>query len=67
MFTTVSKNDKQKLLNEKDVGNTKNAAKLALNTFTTYMKETSLNKSSEKKISEGLKNVLYRYVLITLQ
>ena len=37
-----------KLLKEKDAETTKKAAKLALNTFTTYLNETNLNKLSYK-------------------
>ena len=61
MFATVSKKG-VKAFKGKGCGklNIKKAAKLALNTFTTYLNETNLNKPSDKKkISEVLKDVLY--------
>ena len=45
MFATVSKNDVKAFVNENDA---KTAAKLALNTFTTSLNATKLNKPSDK-------------------
>ena len=47
MFATVSKKD-VKAFKGKGCRNTKKAAKLALNTFTTYLNEANLNKPSER-------------------
>ena len=38
-FATVCKNELEKILTDKDAENTKRVAKLAVNIFTTYLKE----------------------------
>ena len=48
-FATVSKNELEKLLADKDAENTKKATKLAVNIFTTYLKEKKIKEPDDKE------------------
>ena len=56
-FATVCKNELEKILTDKDAENTKRVAKLAVNIFTTYLKEKKIKEPDDK---ESLAAVLAR-------
>ena len=48
-FATVSKHELEKLLADKDAENTKKATKLAVNIFTTYLREKKIKEPDDKE------------------
>ena len=58
-FATVSKNELEKLLADKDAENTKRVAKLAVNIFTTYLKEKKIKEPDDKESLAAVLKLFY--------
>ena len=58
-FATVSKNELEKLLADKDAENTKRVAKLAGNIFTTYLKEKKIKEPDDKESLAAVLKLFY--------
>ena len=58
-FATVSKNELEKLLANKDAENTKKATKLAVNIFTTYLKEKKIKEPDDKESLAAVLKLFY--------
>ena len=58
-FATVSKNELEKLLADKDAENTKKATKLAVNIFTTYLKEKKIKEPDDKESLAAVLKLFY--------
>ena len=58
-FATVSKNELEKLLADKDAENTEKATKLAVNIFTTYLKEKKIKEPDDKESLAAVLKLFY--------